>query len=126
MSHDSETGIMHVVTSGTVTIPDLNRMSKDAAAAIEEHGTQLFLVDYRGVDSIELSTVDIYEQPQQMQRAGVPAGSRLAQVFREEHVETFRFFETVCWNRGYVVKLFSEPEPAQQWLLDGSRPGRVD
>ncbi len=49
-------------------------------------------------------------------------GLRVAIVDRPENSNWYEFYETVSVNRGYNNKVFTDPERAIAWLLDGENP----
>ena len=76
-----------------------------------------FLVDVSDLESA-LTAVDIYEFPKAYDRLLVERKTRFAVIQSEDPGirKNLAFFETVCRNRGYLVKLFEDRETAAAWL----------
>jgi hypothetical protein len=53
----------------------------------------------------------------QIGRIGAILKIKIAEIIRPEHVEHFKFFETVCRSRGYQLSVFQDKDEALAWLL---------
>ena len=57
--------------------------------------------------------------PDLWESLGAPRTNRLAVLLSEDESlhEDFRFFESVCRNRGWYIRVFNKREDAIEWLL---------
>ena len=111
-------GIVEVVSFGNITIEDFVNQGKEAIELAKEKGTNLFFAD----DSDMVGPIDIsviVSIPGFWDKFSAPRTNRLAVLISRDETlhEDFRFFETVCLNRGWMVKLFDKKEDAHEWLL---------
>ena len=75
------------------------------------------------IDDSELedvgSVVDLYDLPTLYEEQGLERGSKGAVVLPAANAkvaEDARFHETVCLNRGWQVKVFTDCQEAIDWL----------
>lgn len=106
-----------VVTSGVVDKNGSLEMAKAISSALIDHNLNKILVDHRKIHSVSGSITEIYFRPKQFREIGIGQGIRIAEVIRPEHKEFFKFFETVCINRGYSFSIFHNKTDALEWLL---------
>lgn len=99
-------------------------MVKEAAAAAirtaAEHHLDKYYTDERKLQP-ELSTLEIHGLPDALGAMGLGKRDKVAIVYTASSPRAmdFRFFETTALNRGYSVKLFTDPEKALRWLRGG-------
>ena len=115
ISQIPKSNIIHVETSGTVSVEPLNQMVREVLQAAERHNSELFCVDHRKVH-IAMSIVDTYDRPKVLDRLGVTRNSRIAQVCDQKDLKKFQFLETVSVNNGYQVRVFQDITLAVGWL----------
>jgi hypothetical protein len=115
ISYIPECNAIHIESEGMLTVEGINQMVQEAMDAGERHGTTLLLVDHRKA-SLGMSVLNTFERPEQLEKIGFPRSWRVAQVFSEADIETFRFFETVTHNRGYQIRIFTDISLAREWL----------
>lgn len=84
---------------------------------MHEHGTHLCLIDVTMLDN-QASTTDLYSLPGFYESIGIPKNVRAAVLVSDQtpKVEDMTFFETVCRNHGYRVRLFTARDEALAWL----------
>ena len=85
-------------------------------------GYRKFLVDRRN-SRMKASTVDLYDRPALGDALRGLLGPAAKAAFLYTHDERdFRFFETVCQNKGLNVRVFRDRSEAERWLIgDSSR-----
>ena len=115
-----ERGVAVVKLEGAMTEEDLRRMAGKLFEEAGECGLQKFLVDDRHNKPV-LPTATIFKLPALFGSLGLRRGEPVALVHLEkaERHEDWRFFETVAYNEGFNVKLFSDMDQALQWLAHG-------
>ncbi len=112
-------GIVEVVSFGQITVEDFINQSKEAIDLALKKNTNLFLSD----DSDMVGPVNIsviISLPDFWERFSAPRTNKMALLISKDETlhEDFYFFENVCRNRGWNVKLFGEKEDAIKWLLN--------
>jgi len=110
---------IHVNYTGTSNAELFKRSFEECVSLAAKYDVSRFLVDTRHLDPA-LTAVEIYEFPKTYNELLVERKSRFA-VIRSENPsirKNLAFFETVCRNQGYLVKLFDDEEHAKAWLKD--------
>ena len=109
--------IILVKCSGSLTYQDFKDQSRDMAVLSE--ATQVFriLTDHTEMRT-RINLADIYEFPKTYREAGLSGRSKIAVLISTEdtRIDDYRFYETVCQNRGYLSKVFFKYEDALEWL----------
>ena len=124
VDHDLELGIVHATYSGRVTAAEFKAGTLETIARMAEHRINLLLIDDSELE-IAVSTSEIFQMPDFYEKAHAHRSSRWALVHPPdpEALKHFRFYENVCRNRGWPVKLFSDRQAALDWLL--TAPGET-
>ena len=109
--------ILWVTATGARSMESVLAMSKDIMAACVENGVVKVLTDVRALEG-RLSTMDSYEIPDKhfskMRDPNVITQSAIVDL--KEFEESYKFFENVAANRGYTLRIFSNPDEAAEWL----------
>jgi hypothetical protein len=92
-------------------------MTRQTLERILETGVTRVMLDCSAAQ-MEIPVTDIYKLPDRYEAAGVPRSIRVAVVVPHDNYkrELFEFYEDVCRNRGYFVKLFENHGAAWEWL----------
>jgi len=114
--HDEE-GYLEVITRGLVDQDASLKMAKAIAHAMRTHRLTKALIDHRNIEDAVGTTLDIYNRPKIFRLIGIILGIRIAEIIKPEHIEHFRFFETVCRNQGHQLSIFHDKDKALAWLL---------
>lgn len=109
---------VEVVTSGVADKENTEEMAKVIAETMKQNKFVKALIDHSNITSVSGTVIEIYQRPILFKVIGVFLGIKIAEVIRPEHEEHFRFFETVCLNRGFKFKMFHERTNALRWLLE--------
>ena len=90
---------------------------EECAVTAREKGARGFLVDTTALEPA-LTAGDIYEFPAVYDRLPVDRKTRFALLRpKNPHIlKNLAFFETVCRNRGYIVKILDDRDSALKWL----------
>jgi len=112
-----EQGYAEVVTNGVADKDGSLLMVRALAQAMQSHGLTKVLIDHRKIERVVGTTLDIYDRPSAFPAMGQTLQISIAELIRPEHWDHFRFFETVCRNRGFQVSVFMDQEEALAWLL---------
>jgi hypothetical protein len=112
-----EAGVVEMVFAGSASPDEIDAGMVAAGAAGAEHLTSRYLVDVReqvaggtAFDILALGEFLASLPPDVIEREAVVLPLDPAAV------EEFRFFETVCRNRGLDVRVFAERDEALEWL----------
>lgn len=108
---------LEVITRGKADKDGSLQMARAITENMRKHKTTKALIDHRKIESVEGKTIDIYDRPRKFRLIGAILGIQIAEIIKPEHIEHFRFFETVCLNQGYKFSIFQDEEPAKKWLL---------
>jgi len=117
----SEEGYIHAVYEGKLDMQGIRGLLHEVAMTVKEHECYLVLSDYRNA-ILGISITDLYEMPRLILQRGKEMGVsaykiKRALVIPAATYESFRFFETVSLNNLQTVRIFTEVEPAREWLL---------
>ncbi|MBA4394757.1 MAG: hypothetical protein C0407_14500, partial [Desulfobacca sp.] len=107
-----------VITSGIADKDGSLNMAKAITHIMKTNRITKVLIDHRNVVSVTGSVTDIYNRPKLFKIIGVILRIRIAEIIKPEHLEHFKFFETVCVNRGFQISIFQDKEKALSWLLE--------
>jgi hypothetical protein len=114
--HDKDNYI-EVTTSGIADGDGSLNMAKAIAQIMRSNRINKALIDHRNIESVIGSTMDVYHRPKIFRLIGAILGIKIAEIIKPEHMEHFRFFETVCLNLGYQLSVFQDKDKALVWLL---------
>jgi hypothetical protein len=115
---DRDAGFLRVVTRGMADAQASEAMAQAVAGQMRQNRLTRALIDHRGIDGVSGTASGIYRRPTFFRLIGVLLGIRIAEIVKPEHVEHFKFLETVCLNRGFRFSVHFEEEPAVAWLLE--------
>ena len=110
--------IIEVTFSGSTSSLDLQDSTSKLIALEKEIDLNKFLIDTREM-KFNGSLVDIFNLPaEQYEKEGADRNGRIAVIQPDEpkEREVVRFYETACVNRGWNVRIFSDRQPAINWL----------
>ncbi len=115
VSYDSESNIVRARIDGDIEIEEVTKFASDVVHTIIAHDCRCVLNDMR-LATLKLSTTDIWNVPRIMEKAGMPPATRRALVTAEDNKDV-SFAEVVSHNVGQNVKVFTDIEKAEAWLL---------
>ena len=119
VEYDSELRIIECRYVGQVTDDDFKEATAKAIALAKANNTKRFLVDDSEWEG-GASVLGLFELPEIHKELEADRTSRAALVLpppsSTAEVRDAQFYETVCRNRGWNVRVFSELEEAIDWL----------
>ena len=118
VQYDKENDRVVGCITGSVDINTLNRFGEEAARIVSQQDCRRLLNDLREVE-LHLSTLDIYYLPRTLGKLGFDHRWRRAIVV-SRYTKEFSFYENVCTNLAYPVKVFVDLDEAMNWLEDRS------
>jgi hypothetical protein len=111
---------------GFVTIENHRRMSfhdwviklTKAARLAREKNSSLFFSDCRDIP-IDIKSIELLDLPELYHQTGFLKSDKIAIWVKEEEYLKIDaiFYETICTQRGWMVKMFIEKETAIRWLI---------
>lgn len=108
--------IIFIKTRGVLEINSATQMRNEGAALITLHNCKRILLDHRQLDDSALTTLDAFDLPKIYDALGISRTVKMALVVTLDLMQKLHFFETVCQNNGYSVRLFPDRESALAWL----------
>ena len=118
VEHNPELGIVEYKFVGRVTGDEIKKTTILGFDLARTNNTNLFLIDDSELEDAG-SVVDLYNLPTLYEEQGLERGSKGAVVLPTANAkvaEDARFHETVCLNRGWQVKVFTDRQEAIDWL----------
>ena len=117
VEYASERGLVVVTGAGEMKNEDATAQATEAMCYVKQNHSNAVLVDYSGAVS-EVSLPTLYWLPDYFSELGAPWNMRVAVLLprAQYRLESFQFFELVCKNAGYHVRLFETKAAAETWL----------
>jgi hypothetical protein len=120
ISYNTVTRIIETVMHGEINFTELKTVIAESATLSKEYSCCFWLTDYTDA-SVKLSTMDIYQLPNEIQKIVGPLQLNMADIKRAivtaHRTEDHSFAEIVNANRGLQVRVFSDIQTARAWLM---------
>ena len=106
-----------ITNTGAFTYEDFMKQTREALEVSRVKKCKKFLVDCT-LMTFQSQTMPLYETTAFYDEIGAPKENKIALVVPAgAKIEAdLRFYETVCVNRGWQVKIYSDRESAMHWL----------
>lgn len=119
VDYDADKGLITVVNMGVMSRAEYHDEIAQCKAMSDAHDVKRFLVDDLKLEP-SLKLLEIYDFTDLYEKMGVSHDNRIAVVARPDPAKKhkFDFFETICQNRGFQVKLFADTDTALAWVMD--------
>jgi hypothetical protein len=117
-THDPVLNIVEVTFTGLMVEKDLREATSECIHVQKQTGTTRFLVDLNEAD-VRASFLAIRDLANtQYWEEGALRETFVAVIrpMSERGREAVRFYETVCHNRGWIAKVYSDRQNAVDWL----------
>lgn len=95
---------------------EVERYVLDVIRAALDEGLQRILCDETGITT-RLDTLETFDIGTFLSR-NTPPSFRIAIIYDPQAYFDFRFFESVAVNRGMQLRIFTDIDPAREWLLN--------
>ncbi len=117
INYIEKSGIVIIENKGELTYDELVNQSKEAIILAKDKNSQLFLSDFSNV-KVQANTFKLLKFPEIYEQYGMNRNSKIAVVVTNVELKTdeLRFYETICINRGWQIKIFLKREHAFEWL----------
>jgi len=99
---------------GGLNLKALKTYADEVVRVATKYNCKRFLNDLRAAET-HLCTVEFYDALRILSESGIGQSWKRAIVVLN-NLEDFEFFETVAANRGFMVKVFVNPDDAMNWL----------
>ena len=109
-------------TEGVVNETSLYALLSEALETALKHNYSRCLIDLSRINGTRLGVSSIYDCASKISGLTPHRRTRIANIIPGPFFEEFKFFETVCINRGLQVSTFVHKEPGIQWLTQGELP----
>ena len=109
--------LLEVTYQGTLEAVELRDATVEIVDVLIEKDIQRLILNCHDAH-FNVPTVAVYQLPELYDAKGLSRQVRAAVVRPHDgyHVELFEFYEDVCRNRGYFVKLLNDAASARDWL----------
>lgn len=125
IKHEPVLDVIEVTLTGVLAAGgDVTEMTSDAVRLQKQTGVTRFLLDAKGWD-VRASIIEIHELANtQYWKEELPRHSRIAVILPTSvsAQEAARFYETVCYNRGWNVRVCPDRQDAIDWLRGTTPP----
>lgn len=103
-----------VRTSGRYQLERETATLENALSLLQENNSLRCLFDHRATEVVA-PTIGSYNRPELYASLGFTRKVRMAHLFTAL-TDDLKFYETVCVNRGWDVKVFTDYSAALDWL----------
>ncbi len=126
-SYLSDSRVVLTVYSGVMPPEALIDAVQATIRLGQRQGAKRFLADCRALEGGH-SIVDLYGLEKLLESSGMTRDMREALVLPQLEAPSrdVRFWETMCQNRGFDVRVFEAMAEAEAWLAEGPTPGASD
>ena len=108
---------LYIKATGNRTRESVIGLARECVAACKQHQRTQFLLDLQEMPG-QLSSVDAYEfLHKTVHPLGLGLGLRGAILDLQSNTHRLAFFETVAFNTGINLRVFTSPSKALDWLL---------
>jgi hypothetical protein len=114
LAYIPEEGYIELTVDGRFNLARLKQIAPEVASLSNESGC-LHILNDMSYATIDVSVLDVYSSPQQMDDAGITRSTKRALVVPKSF-EHAHFLETVTRNRGHDLKVFFDRDEAINWL----------
>lgn len=128
VTYDESFSGVEYIFQGPTSGSDIKQATSIGIALCKERHSNRYLIN--GVDmEVTASVVELFELPtRQYVEEGLDRQSYIALVLPKnpKSVEDARFYESACFNRGWIVQLFEDRDTAIKWLMRQKLPSELD
>lgn len=120
MEYLVEEGITLITNIGVLTYEDFMKQAREALDISRLKKCNMILVDCTSMIT-QAQVTEMFDTSAFYEAIGAPRENKIALVAPPTGTKTeedLRFYETVCINRGWRVKMFADKESAIKWLRE--------
>lgn len=110
--------IIQIKNNGELSYEELLTQTREVIKIQQEKSTSLILTEFVSV-KLDVNIADIFQFPELYEQLGMQRKSKIAVVVSDVEIKTdeLQFYETICLNRGWNIKIFLKEKEAIKWLL---------
>jgi hypothetical protein len=117
----STTDFLEVTSDGIVNVTTTRKLLAEIAKAHQNQSDYEMVVDLRGTES-HMSVIEVYQLAAELCQHGDTFRRKVALIVTPGHnYERACFFETCSFNRGFMIKAYSDYEEAIRWILKAKK-----
>jgi len=117
VTYNSERDCVMAQIDGELDISAAKEFLAEIVRVVSTNGCKRILEDMRGAE-LTLSIGGLYFAARLAREEGAPPGIRNAIVVAEKDWSRYSFFEVAARNQGQIVKVFTDPDEAERWLME--------
>ncbi len=119
MEFKDEGRVLWILLEGPMSADEIAEMMRESVSTVAAQQVPRVLIDC-GESRMSVPTLDIYKLPDLYAASGVPRQLRVAIIPPHDGYKrkSYQFYEDVCRNRGYFVRLFEREAEAWSWVRD--------
>lgn len=110
--------IIEIMNSGEITNEDMITQTQEVIKLQHEKNIFSILTDFAEV-KVDVNFSDVFQFPELYEQMGMDRRSKIAVFVSDVEIKTeeLHFYETICLNRGWIIKIFLNKNEAIEWLL---------
>lgn len=118
IKYDAERGFVETKATGVVTAEELYRETAQTIAIGQASDCYFCLSDFSKAE-VDFDQFDLYDLPDLKEEEGLDRSATIGVIppTSENGKKLAEFYETVCFNRCWSARVFSDREAAVEWLL---------
>lgn len=119
MEFTDEGRILRVLIAGQLSLAEVAQMNKETVTLAAESQATRILLDCSAA-RLDVPVIDVYKLPDFYAAHGISRQVHAAVLMPKDAYrrEVYEFYEDVCRNRGYFVRLFEDEAEAWEWLRE--------
>lgn len=112
--------ILKVLIQGPISGAEVAQMTQESVGLVASRQVTRVVLDCAAAE-MDVPILDVYKLPDLYAARGVPRQVRAAVILPRAgyRLDIYEFYEDVCRNRGYFVKLFEREAEAWEWVREG-------
>lgn len=119
MEFTDEGRILKVLIQGSISSSEASEITRESVAAAVKTQVTRIVLDCADA-KMDLPILDVYKLPDLYSAQGLSRQVHAAVIMSREGYrrEIYEFYEDVCRNRGYFVRLFEQEQDAWNWVRE--------
>ena len=119
MEFTDEGRILKVLIQGRISSSEVAEITRESVAAAVKTQVTRIVLDCADA-KMDVPILDVYKLPDLYSAQGLSRQVHAAVIMSREGYrrEIYEFYEDVCRNRGYFVRLFEQEQDAWNWVRE--------
>ncbi|MBN1779788.1 STAS/SEC14 domain-containing protein [bacterium] len=113
----AEHGIVNIKNSGNLSVDEIVCQTGEVVTLAKEKKSLAILTEFTAV-IMNVSLIDVFKLTELYEQVGMDHHSKIAVLVSaaDLNMEELQFYETVCFNRAWNIRIFTERDEAIEWL----------